>query len=460
MVLYYDFQRDVLIVTCIMEGEYKMQKLMEKMESVLAPMAIKIGSNKLLKAVSTAFNMMMPIIIIGAIFTLLSTLQIGPYQEFLTSTGVGAILSIVGTFTTETMALYVSFTAAFSYLRNEGMGGDALAAGLISILSFFIMTPLTTVDINGTATSVITFTYLGSKGLFTALIVGLIVGAIYKIVVDRGLVIKMPEGVPPTVAKSFSALIPGFIIVAIFLLINGFFAKTVGSSFSEWFYGVLATPLNSLSGSLSAFLIISFVGNLFWFFGIHGGQIAMPFAFMLFMQAGIENQTAFATGQPMSNIITTGLMFFLMLGGIGNTIGLSIDMLLFSKSNRYKALGKLAILPSCCGINEPIMFGMPLMLNPVMAVPFFLVPQIVVIITYLAMNSGLVSLPRIAMGAIGTPMLLDGWIVCGVSGVILQIFLIFLTAVLYYPFFKMQDNIASKEERHSEVEFNEDKVIA
>lgn len=424
-----------------------MQKIMEKMETVLTPIASKVGSNRLLKAISTAFNMIMPIIIIGAIFSLLSSMQITAYQNFLSQTGIGPILSLVGKFTTDMLAVYVAFTAAYAYVRNEGMSADAVPAGLLSILAFFIMTPLASMAVNEVPTTFISFDYLGSKGLFTALIVGIIVGYIYSVIVKKGWVIKMPDGVPPTVAKSFSALIPGFIITAIFLVINGIFSTTTGVTFSEWFYGIISAPLSALSGSLATYMILGFFASVFWFFGIHGGQVAMPFLFMLFMQAGAENQAAYASGQPMTNILTMGLFTFLMLGGIGNTIGLSIDMLLFSKSDRYKALGKLAILPSWCGINEPIVFGMPLILNPVMAIPFFFVPQIITLITYFAMTSGLVSLPRIAMGATGTPLLLDGWLICGLSGIILQIVLIVISVILYYPFFKVQDNIAWKEEQ-------------
>lgn len=424
-----------------------MQKIMEKMETVLTPIASKVGSNRLLKAISTAFNMIMPIIIIGAIFSLLSSMQITAYQNFLSQTGIGPILSLVGKFTTDMLAVYVAFTAAYAYVRNEGMSADAVPAGLLSILAFFIMTPLASMAVNEVPTTFISFDYLGSKGLFTALIVGIIVGYIYSVIVKKGWVIKMPDGVPPTVAKSFSALIPGFIITAIFLVINGIFSTTTGVTFSEWFYGIISAPLSALSGSLATYMILGFFASVFWFFGIHGGQVAMPFLFMLFMQAGAENQAAYASGQPMTNILTMGLFTFLMLGGIGNTIGLSIDMLLFSKSDRYKALGKLAILPSWCGINEPIVFGMPLILNPVMAIPFFFVPQIITLITYFAMTSGLVSLPRIAMGATGTPLLLDGWLICGLSGIILQIVLIVISVILYYPFFKVQDNIAWKDEQ-------------
>ncbi|MCD7809724.1 MAG: PTS transporter subunit EIIC [Erysipelotrichaceae bacterium] len=423
-----------------------MNKLMEKMENVLAPLATKIGNNKILKAISGGFNMVMAIIIIGAIFSLLNTFQIDAYQNFLTSTGIGTILGLVGTFTTDMMAVYVAFTVAYSYVKNEGLSGDAIPAGLLSILAFFIMTPLTTAVINEIDTTVLTFDYLGSKGLFTALLVGLLVGFLYCFVVNRGWTIKMPEGVPPTVSKSFSALIPGFIITIVFLIINGIFATFTGETFSEWFYALIASPLSALSGSLATYMLITLMASIFWFFGIHGGQVTLPFSMILFMQAGVENQAAYAAGEPMQNILTVGFLFLMMLGGIGNTLGLNIDMLT-AKSERYKALGRLAILPSLCSINEPIMFGMPIILNPIMAIPFFLVPQILIVIAYFSMSIGLVSLPRIAMGATGTPVLLDGWLICGISGVVLEIILVAISAIIYYPFFKIQDNIALKEEQ-------------
>lgn len=427
-----------------------MQKFMDKMENVLAPLATKVGGNRILKAVSTAFNMIMPLIIIGAIFSLVSTLSIGGYQAFLQSSGIGKILALVGKFTTDLMALYVAFAAGYAYVRNEGMNNDAIPSGLLSVLAFFIMTPLTEVMINEVPTTVLSFDYLGSKGLFTALLVGLLVEFIYTFVTKKGWVIKMPDGVPPTVAKSFSALIPGFVITGIFLVINGIFNALTGATFSEWLYSVLAAPLSALSGSVITFLVLLFICQVFWFFGIHGGQVTIPFMMILFMQAGVENQAAFGTGQPMQNIVTVGFLYFLMLGGAGNTMGLALDMLLFSKSKRYKSLGKLCILPSICNINEPVIFGMPIILNPVMAIPFLLVPQITAIITYFAMNLGLVSLPRIALGATGTPLILDGWMIAGLSGIILEVILIALTAIIYYPFFRVQDHMACQEEGISE----------
>ena len=423
-----------------------MQQTMEKMELLLAPVAEKLGSNKVLKAISTGFNLIMPIIIIGAIFTLLSSFAIDGYKEFLNTSGLGSALSLVGRFTTDILAIYTSFAISYAFIRNEGMADDAIPAGLLSILAFMLMSPLTKALVGETESIVLTFTYLGSRGLFTAMIVGIVVGYIYKFTIKRGLVIKMPEGVPPTVAKSFGAIVPGFIIVVIFVIINMLFSNFTGLTFSEWLYGIISNPLSALSGSLMTYLVLMFLTSLFWIFGLHGGQITRPFILILFLQAGLDNQAAFAAGEQMSNIITVSFGSLLMLGGIGMTLGLTIDMLLFSKSSQFKTLGKLSILPSICGINEPVMFGAPIVLNPIMAIPFILVPQIVTIITYLVMQFGLVSLPRVGASTFGTPVLLDGWLICGISGIILQVVLIILTALIYYPFFKIQDKIACESE--------------
>ena len=420
-----------------------MNKFMNHFEEKLVPIANVVGSNRILKCISTAFNMLMPIIIIGSIFTMLQTLQIDVYQNFIISTGLSELISLISKFTIEALSVYVAFLAGYVYITNEGLPEDAIPVGLLSLLSFFIMIPLANVK----STLYLGFDYLGAKGLFTALIVGILVGFIYSFVVKHNWVIHMPDGVPPTVAKSFNALIPGFIIVFVFLIIGGIFKFTVHCTFSEWFYSLLSTPLSAISGSLGAMMLLQLINSLFWFFGIHGGQIATPFLIILFMQAGVENQAAYAAGHAMPYILTCGFVFLIQLGGIGNTIGLAIDMFCFSKSKRYKQLGKLSILPSCCSINEPIMFGMPIILNPIMAIPFFIVPQLMILIAYFTMNFGLVSYPRIAMGATGTPLLFDGLLIAGVSGIVLQIILIIVSIIAYYPFFKVQDDIAYKEEQ-------------
>ena len=171
---------------------------------------------------------------------------------------------------------------------------------------------------------------------------------------------------------------------------------------------------------------------------------------MLFLQNGIANQTAFANGQPATHILTFSFFLITLIGGNGGTLGLSVNMLLFAKSKRYKTLGKLSIAPSLCGINEPLLFGMPIVMNAYMAVPFTLVPVINVLITYFTMKIGLVSLPQIATNVLGTPVFLDGFLVCGITGILLQIVLIIVSVLLYYPFFKVLDLKAVQEETNIE----------
>ncbi len=423
-----------------------MDKWMSKLESALMPVASKVSSNRLLKVVSSSFNLILPIIIIGAIFSLLNTMNIGGYQAFLASSGLNVFLALPGKFTTDLIALYIAFTSAYSYVKNEGMEGDAIPAGLISILGLLILTPLASVTTEAGAVSYISFDFLGSKGLFSALLIGLLTGYIYTLFIKKNFTIKMPDGVPPTISKSFAALVPGTVLTFVYIAISAVFSSLTGQSFTPWFYSILETPLASMSGSLLTFCVLLFFANILWFFGLHGGAVTIPFMIMLFFGAGIENQAAFGASQPMPNILTVGFLFFLMLGGIGNTIGLAIDMLFFSKSERYKVLSKIAILPSLFSINEPIVFGLPLILNPIMAIPFFVVPQIIAVLTYFVMKMGIVGLARVAMGATGTPLIFDAWLIVGVSGVIWQILMIILSALLYLPFFKVQDTIAYKEE--------------
>ena len=423
-----------------------MNQLMSKFESVLVPIAEKVGSNRMLKVVSGAFNMILPVILIGAIFSLVSTMNIGGYQNFLASTGLNVFLALPSKFTTDLIALYIAFTSAYSYVKNDGLEGDAIPAGLISILGLLVLTPLTLVtSVNGPV-SYISFDFLGSKGLFSALLIGLLTGFIYSVFIKRNITIKMPDGVPPTISKSFAALIPGIVLTFVYIVISAIFTLLTGQSFTPWFYSILAAPLSSLSGSLLTFCLLLFFANVLWFFGLHGGSVVLPFIIMLFFGAGVENQAAFAAGLPMTNVLTVGLLIFLGLGGIGNTLGLAIDMLFFSKSERYKVLSKLSILPSFFSMNEPLIFGLPIILNPILAIPFFLVPQVITILTYFVMKLGVVGMPRVAMAAFGTPIFLDGWLVVGVSGIIWQLLMIILSALLYFPFFKVQDTIVYKEE--------------
>ena len=188
-----------------------MNGLMNFLEDKLVPVASKLGSNKYLKAISGGFVAILSATIVGSMFILLGNLPIKAYTEWLASSGFGSILALPGQVTTDLIALYASFFIAYSLARE--FQTDGAGAGLASLVSFMLVT--------GRVEGSISTAYLGAKGLFTAMIVALIAARIYVYVVKHGWVIKLPESVPPNVSNSFSALIPSFIVITIFLAVAG-----------------------------------------------------------------------------------------------------------------------------------------------------------------------------------------------------------------------------------------------
>lgn len=419
----------------------------KEIHKILKPLAVRVGSNRVLKTILAAFDMVMPVVILGAVFTLLNNLGFEAYQSFITDTGIKPLLALPARVTADLLAVYITFTAAYSFLKVQGREAEAISAGILSLLCFLIITPLEIGMVNDRTMISFPLEYLGSKGLFTALGTGIAVGTVYQRIAEKTGAAKMSGKIPGTITRSWYALLPGFASIALFLAVNRLFSECMGASLNQWLYDVLGRPLQALSGNILTYCLLMFLSDVFWFFGIHGAQITTPVFIILFMSAGVDNQAALSAGRPMEHILTMGLAAYLTLGGAGTTIGLAVNMLLFSKSERYKALGKLAILPSLCNINEPILFGVPLILNPVMAVPFFAVPQITIILTYIVMRLGLVGLPRLAMGAAGMPVLFDAFLICGISGMVWQFILIGITFAGYYPFFRIQDEAVYREEQ-------------
>lgn len=428
-----------------------MDTLFNKLENLLVPFATKMAGNKYLKSISNGFSMCLPVFILGAIFSLLSGLQLGGYQDFITNIGIKQYFLIIPKVTTDLLSVYVVYTISSRLASEKGHKNESTFVGLLSIMAFFTLIPTGTFTAEGESlVSAIPFQWLGSAGLFMSIIIAILVSSIYCFVIDKNWTITLPDGVPPTIAKSFSSLIPGTVIGIIFLIIAVIFSKTSNGDAFSFVYGLIKAPLGALSGSLLTMILLGFLASLFWFFGIHGAMVTMPFSMMLFTEAGMINQEAYAAGKELPNILTGTLGSITLLGGIGATLSLALIMLLFAKSKRYKSLGKLSILPGLCGINEPIMFGFPLVLNPIMAIPFLTVPIINTLIVYFTMSIGLVSKPRIATFAFGTPVFLDSFLVSGIAAVILQVLLIAIDMLIYFPFFKVQDNQALKEELTSE----------
>ncbi|GIN62334.1 permease IIC component [Robertmurraya siralis] len=413
----------------------------EAIQGNLQRIAGKIGENKYLKSVSEGLLLALPAIIIGALSTLIANINLEAYQKFITETGLKSVLSLPSSVTISIIALYAVFCIA--YRLASLFNHDGVVAGIISLICFLAVTPFATLD----EASVIPVKFLGAQGLFVAIIVGLLSARLYVYIVDHNWTIKMPAGVPPTVEKTFAGLLPGIVIVVIFTIISGLFRLTSFESAHEFVYSFIQAPLLNLGGGFWSMVILVLVIHTLWLFGIHGTLSILPILYGVWIPLGLENLEAIAAGNPPENIVNTGfLIVVVIIGGAGATLSLGLLLTFFTKSQRYKTLGKLALPPVIFGINEPLIFGLPIVLNPYMVVPFIVAPLTNAIISYILMDIGIFPLVNGLHIPLGTPVFVNSVLAGSAFLIILQIILIVLNMLIYYPFVKLLDKKALEEE--------------
>lgn len=415
-----------------------MNGLMNFLEDKLVPVASKLGSNKYLKAISGGFVAILSATIVGSMFILLGNLPIKAYTEWLASSGFGSILALPGQVTTDLIALYASFFIAYSLARE--FQTDGAGAGLASLVSFMLVT--------GRVEGSISTAYLGAKGLFTAMIVALIAARIYVYVVKHGWVIKLPESVPPNVSNSFSALIPSFIVIAIFLAVAGAMTYTSYGNLHVAVFTIIQEQLMRFMGNnIFAYVFFNLVCNILWFFGLHGGNITGSITSPIYTPLGLENLALTQAGKAPINIISPQLTNCYTFGGVGSMFSLAIIMTFLSKSEQFKTLGRLALPTTFFFINEPLIFGIPVVLNPLFFIPLMFLTPIMAIMTYVVMSAGLIPIPNGVQIPWTTPPLISGFLIGDWRLVIWQVLMILFAGAFYFPFFKVADKRAYEEEQ-------------
>ncbi|CMW06723.1 PTS system transporter subunit IIC [Streptococcus pneumoniae] len=294
--------------------------------------------------------------------------------------------------------------------------------------------------------------WFGGQGIIGAIIIGLVVGSIYTFFIKRKIVIKMPEQVPQAIAKQFEAMIPAFVIFLSSMIVY-ILAKSLtnGGTFIEMIYSAIQVPLQGLTGSLYGAIGIAFFISFLWWFGVHGQSVVNGVVTALLLSNLDANKAMLASGnlslENGAHIVTQQFLdSFLILSGSGITFGLVVAMLFAAKSKQYQALGKVAAFPAIFNVNEPVVFGFPIVMNPVMFVPFILVPVLAAVIVYGAIATGFmqpfsgVTLPW------STPAILSGFLVGGWQGVVTQLLVLAMSTMVYFPFFKIQDRLACQNE--------------
>lgn len=366
-----------------------MNKIEALINDRLMPIAIKIQNSQYMSAISDGFSMILPITMLGAIFTLVSSMQFEWYQNFLKATGLATILSYPSKVTTDLIAVYVVCAIAYNLTIKFGFKKDAFFAALISLVMFVLLLPsgvnnqLETGEIVFVE-NVIGTEYLGAKGMFMGIILGIVIPIIYCGVIKRGIIIKMPESVPPTIAKSFASIAPAFILTELFSCIRFGFEMTSYGDANNFIYAILGGPLQTLGNSHWSFILLIIVAQLLWFFGIYGYMIIRLVLQTVFIPLSLMNLATFEAGEQLPNVITyQHYGTYASLGDSGALLGLAMLMAFTAKSERYKKLGKMALPATFFGINEPVIFGIPIVLNTIFVIPFVVGPIIMFVIPYL-----------------------------------------------------------------------------
>lgn len=451
--------------------------MLKKFESIFLPLAVKIGKNKYLVSIRDGFLVSTPLLIVGSIFLVLGNLPVPNYKPFLSGIFGENIFGyfdkvVDGTFTLMALLAVIGIAYAFS----KEMKIDRIFGTAISVIAWFILMPykvatkitIPVEDISPTSSVVAGLTsengvytitkevfalntkWLSSGGIFVGIIVCFLAIHIYSFAVKKGWKITMPEGVPDTVVDSFSALIPSGLVITVFFFINIIFTMTPYGNAFEFVYTILQTPLTNLGDSLGAMLIAYLFLHIFWFFGVNGGSVVGAVYNPVLRVLSLENFDAFQKGEPLPHIITGQFQdMFATFGGCGSTLSLVIVMLLICKSKRTKELSKLSVVPAIFGINEPIVFGFPIVLNPLIIIPFILAPLVNIVITYFAMDMGIVPCTNGVMMPWTTPPIISGFLTTGIRGSILQVVLIVIDCFIYYPFAKIIDKSYVKEEENA-----------
>jgi len=432
-----------------------MGKMMEVLENKLSPIAVKLDSNRYLKAVKNSFMSAMPLLIIGSFFVLFAYLPFDGYTKFMQSTfghNWQRILIIPNDVTMSMMTIYVIIGMANELAESYKL--DRMAGIFAALASFFIITPMNSFSDESLGIG-IPLSNLGASGLFVGILISIFSIEILRFTDKKGWKIKMPDSVPQNVSKSFSALIPIFFIVIVFHLIRIGFEQTSYGSLQVFIFDNLQTPLTALGSSLPATIIVVLIEGILWSFGLHGANIIGSVMQPIWLTLTAENAAAVAAGVEIPNIVNFQFYSnFIKIGGSGATFGLCLLLLFVAKSKQFRALGKLSIAPEIFTINESIIFGLPIVLNPIMLVPFILTPIILCIIAYVSMSIGLVPYTNGVNIPWTTPPIIAGFLISGWKGAVLNIVQIIISALVYFPFFKVADKLAVMKEIKNEENLN------
>lgn len=445
-----------------MGSENKVFAFLEKY--LMGPMG-KIASFRIVRAIMAAGMACIPFTIVGSMFLVLNVIpQTFTFLEgFWNSTflKIGDLYMLANKATMGILALYFCLVIGYEYTKiyadEEDLDVNPLNGALLSMFAYFMAIPQLVMDdgkmvlvnimkkdvniFNGWEMSGDGVSRLGTTGIFTAIIMSIIAVQLYRLCVKRQWIIKMPEAVPEGVSRSFTALIPAFLVAFVILAFTGILV-----AFDTDIFKIIAVPFGfvvNLTSSWIGILVIYFLIHALWIVGIHGANIISAFITPIVlsnMQLNIEGENIPFAGEFQNS--------FVVMGGSGATLGLCVFIAFLAKSEQLRVLGKASLAPGLFNINEPLVFGLPIVYNPFLAIPFFLAPMVSASIGYWTIKLELVK-PIIAQVPWPSPIGFGAFI--GTAGslmaVLVSLICGFVAFLIWFPFIKIYDKKLVEQEK-------------
>ncbi len=394
--------------------------------------------------------MTLPLIVIGSIFLILANPPVNPelvdketaniFMKFLLSwkefavanydaitTPFNMTMGLLGVLT----AFAIAYSLSKHYKLNPSMGGL-----IATVVYFMICAPAKEGNI---PTS-----FLGADGLFVAIIIALLSVEISRFIENKNLKFKLPESVPPAVATFMNSMLALLLNIILLYGANILIIANFGMNIPEAVMTGLRPGL-SVVDNLWGYLAIITFGNILWILGVNGTSIIFPIVFSMGIANTGINTELVAQGLEPTNLMNLQMFRVAILGGAGNTLGLCILMAM-SKSQQLKSVGRLSAVPGICGINEPVIFGGPIVFNPILAIPFIITPIVTVTLAYFAQALGFIT-PGHMVDPSFTPFFVQAYLSSmDIMNVVFYIGLVAVSAVIYYPFFKIYEKNILKNE--------------
>lgn len=417
-------------------------EISEKIQDGLLVVAEKVDDNQYLNAIKTAFTTYMPFIIVGSFAslfnTILSSTEIGLARFIPVLAEFSPAFTAISYATMTFMTIPIVFLIAMNLAKNDNLPQHLI--GACAVIAYLTIVPHsievavegldTIVNTGGLATST-----TGAQGLFVGMFCAVIVEKMFaRLMKIEKIKIKMPPTVPAAIAQSFNTIIPILIILIIVGVFGQLFVLLTGDYLNQWIYTIFQAPLQAIFQSGFGFVALIIISQLFWFLGIHGGLIISPIRNPFMLAAIAANTAAAAQGITPDQPVTLGFWrSFVTIGGAGMILSLIIAIYLVGRREDHKMIAKLSLVPAIFGISEPVVFGLPLILNPTFAIPFVFNSSIAAIMALVATNIGFIT-ANIVDPPFGLPILVNAFIGYGWQGVVVQILVFVVTTLVWIPF--------------------------